>query len=117
KNIYPSIDELVPATVKHILPHSLVQTLEDRYAKLGHKYMTGRYYEDARGVREINGIANCDNLLSTIEELDDAVFNWLAWAFLSYGEVDLETITQENSVMVTAFMAIVDAYRIISLER
>lgn len=117
-NIYPSIEDLVPLQLMHLLPYSLVVSIRERYTTLGGKYMTGQFREDGR---EINNVVNCDNLQSTLEEIIDSIFNWLAWSLVAYGEVDVDRLSDidaqdNNPSMAEAFGLMVRAYTIVSQE-
>lgn len=108
QNIYPSIKDLIPDRLMNELPHSLVTNIAQRYQDLGGKYMIDAFHTDGR---QINNVINCNNALSTQEELVDAVFNLLAWMFVEYGVVNVENASEE---MAAALQATVMAYVLVS---
>ena len=111
-NVYPSIKELIPEQLRHIMPHSLCTAIAERYAAFGGKYMTDAIHDG----RKVNGVMDCDNLQSMNEEVIDAVFNWLAWSIVEHGEVDVKSVETLNPDMAEAFGHLVRAYSIIAEE-
>lgn len=76
--VYPSIEELIPKSLKAFLPQSLVEEISVRYETLGDKYLTEQILPDGR---QINGMIFSDRLVNCREEVVDAVFCILGQIF------------------------------------
>lgn len=74
--VYPSISEILPEKLLGRMPFSLVSDIEERYEKLGGKYLTDELTEDGR---RINACMNKNSVQDAIEEVIDAVFNVCVW--------------------------------------
>lgn len=77
-NVYPSIDELMPAELRNLLPGPLAVEIQERYETLGEKYLTDGLNSDGR---RINGMMFTDRIINANEEIVDAVFCMLGQIF------------------------------------
>lgn len=78
-NVYPSTEELIPEVFQAMLPASLVKEIAERYETLGPGYVTDEKHE-GRFVNQMMKTSRIDNCL---EEIVDAAFCMLGWAFKS----------------------------------
>lgn len=76
--VYPSTQEIMPDLLLYKLPKKLVDDIEDRYERLGPKYVTEETHIDGR---RINGCMLKSSSQDAIEEVIDAVFNILVLIF------------------------------------
>lgn len=105
-NVYPSISELIPASLEAKIPSSLYKDIANRYLTLGDKYLTEYVTVDNR---PINGMMYSDRVQNCIEEIVDAAFCILGEIFkrtvkgIDPGEnlyILLDGITQIYSLLV-----------------
>lgn len=76
-NVYPSTEELIPEVFQAMLPASLVKEITERYETLGPGYVTDEKYEG----RFVNNMMNTSRIDNCLEEIVDAAFCMLGWAF------------------------------------
>lgn len=72
--MYPSTQELLPDLLLSRIPSSLVDTIEERYNRLGPTYLTDKKHTDNR---LINACMFRDSIQDCLEEIVDSVFNIL----------------------------------------
>lgn len=70
----------MPKPLLSIIPSELAREIEERYEKLGAKYLTDQTTEDGR---PINGLMFTSRIENCREEVVDAVFCILGWIFKS----------------------------------
>lgn len=68
----------MPKPLLSIIPSELAREIEERYEKLGAKYLTDQTTEDGR---PINGMMFTSRIENCREEVVDAVFCILGWIF------------------------------------
>ena len=101
-NVYPSIDELAPREIRAIVPVLLMQEIEERYEKLGEKYLTDETRPDGR---RINGMMYSDRIVNCREEIIDAVFCVLGQIFKDTRVANVEP-SDSLYVMLTALIQV-----------
>lgn len=108
KEVYPSIDELMPSSILARIPVMLAHEIETRYETLGEKYMTDNRYQDGRF---INGCMYKSSVQDALEEIVDAVFNTLVWLFKARNQDEI------SDNMIQVFLGLVEIYSMLCLER
>lgn len=71
-NVYPNTDEIMPPAIRRRLSTFVVQDIQDRYAKLGPKYIGPLMHTDGR---RINQCMTNNSAQDALEEIVDAIFN------------------------------------------
>lgn len=95
-NVYPSIEELTPETIKAIVPALLIEEIEFRYNELGDKYITVYKHPDGR---QINACMFNSSVQDCREEVVDAVFNVLVWALKLHMHGDIQASTNAGLIL------------------
>lgn len=76
--MYPSSKELIPEVFQAMLPASLEREIVERYETLGSAYISEDKTGDGRSINKMMFTSRIDNCL---EEVVDAAFCMLGWAF------------------------------------
>ncbi len=124
QNVYPSTEELLTPYWKARLPATLVEEITTRYETLGEKYVTAHKRNDGRF---INGMMYTSRVTNAVEEVVDAVFCMIGWAFKLNErlqdipkDVNFLTLIPENNTAIAALNnaidSLIDAYIILKTE-
>lgn len=108
-NVYPSTEELIPEVFQAMLPASLVKEITERYETLGFRYASEKLSEDGRLINNMMFTSRIDNCL---EEVVDAAFCMLGWAFKS----KVNNLPISDSCY-TALQSLCDIYTLLVSER
>lgn len=108
-NVFPSIDELAPRSIRAIVPEYLMKEIEERYSTLGEKYLTDQEAPDGR---RINGMMFTDRIVNCREEVIDAAFCILGQTFK-----DVQAGRTPSDYLYSMLMGLIEIYSMcVSLE-